>query len=271
MKKNIPVIATCCVLLLGVCVILYPVISAILAKMTQTVTISNYQRAVQNLSNQEIEAMKEDARKYNETLYKTVLSDPFSQKKELDANYVKLLNIGEVMGYIDIPKINVYLPIYHGPSEEILQKGVGHLQNTSLPIGGKSTHAVLTGHRGLPTATLFTDLDQLVQGDLFYIHILNGELVYRVDQIKVVEPEDTSDLVIQQGEDYVTLVTCTPYGINTQRLLVRGTRVENESVQRRAQPELKLVNEVAVVPAGLLVVIALPVVLLIRRKRAVRK
>jgi len=175
------------------------------------------------------------------------------------------------MGYIDIPKINVYLPIYHGSSEEILQKGVGHLQNTSLPIGGKSTHAVLTGHRGLATATLFTDLDQLVQGDLFYIHILNGELVYRVDQIKVVELEDTSDLVIQQGEDYVTLVTCTPYGINTQRLLVRGTRVENESVQRRAQPELKLVNEVAVVPAGLLVVIALPVVLLIRRKRAVRK
>ena len=271
MKKNIPVIAIGCVLILGVCVLLYPVISSILAKMTQTTTISSYQSAVENLTNQEIEKMKADAQKYNQNLYGAALSDPFSGSEKLDTSYVKLLNVGEVMGYIEIPKVKIYLPIYHGTSEEVLQKGVGHLENTSLPVGGASTHAVLSGHRGLPSATLFTDLDQLVKGDVFYIHILDEVLAYEVDQIKVVEPENTSDLAIEKGKDYVTLVTCTPYGINTQRLLIRGTRIEYVAGKEQAQTKLELVSEVAIVPTVFLILAVLPIVLFFRRKRKVRK
>lgn len=224
MKKNIPAIAIGCILLLGVCVLLYPVVSAMLAKQAQTAVISKYCTTVKSMTGSEIAKMKADAQKYNESLYGAVLADPFSGGKNLGSAYGKLLNVGEVIGYLEIPKISVYLPIYHGTTEEILQKGIGHLENTSLPIGGKNTHAVLSGHRGLPSATLLTDLDQLGKGDKFYIHVLDEVLAYEVDQVKVVEPQNTSDLTIRQGKDYVTLVTCTPYGINTQRLLVRGER-----------------------------------------------
>jgi sortase A len=269
-KKKIPVIAIGCVLLLGICVILYPIISAIINKQTQSATISSYQSAVSNLTGKEIEKLKTDAQKYNENLTGAVLSDPFSGNKDIDSGYGKLLSVGDAMGYIEIPKINVYLPIFHDSSEEVLQKGVGHLPNTSLPIGGKSTHAVLTGHRGLPSSTLFTDLDQLVKGDVFYIHILNEVLAYQVNQIKVVEPDNTKDLTIVPGEDYVTLLTCTPYGINTQRLLIRGTRIEYVPV-KHAQPNFKLVSEVAIVPTVFLIIAAFPIVLLVRRKRKVKK
>jgi sortase A len=268
-KKNIPVIAIGCILIIGVCVLLYPVVSAILAKMTQSAVISSYQKAVDNLSAKEIAKMKADAQKYNEKLFGAVLSDPFSGGKNVDTSYVKLLSVGEVMGYLEIQKINVYLPIYHGCSEDVLQKGVGHVENTSLPIGGASTHAALAGHRGLPSATLLTDLDQLVKGDVFYIHILDEVLAYQVDQIKVVEPENTSDLAIKQGEDYVTLVTCTPYGINTQRLLIRGTRIPYAA--GHVQSNIKMVSEAAVVPTVSLIIAAVPIVLFVRRKRKVRK
>jgi len=268
-KKNIPVIAIGCVLILGVCVLLYPVVSAILAKATQSAVISSYQNAVQNLSGKDIEKMKADAQTYNEKLSGAVLADPFSGGQDLDTSYVKLLSVNQVMGYLEIPKINVYLPVFHGTTEEVLQKGVGHVKNTSLPIGGKSTHAVLAGHRGLPSATLFTDLDQLVKGDVFYIHILDEVLAYQVNQIKVVEPENTADLAIKQGEDYVTLVTCTPYGINTQRLLIRGTRIEY--TVGHDQPSIKMVNEAAVVPTVFLMIAVFPIVLFVRRKRKARK
>ena len=271
MKKKLPVIVIGCVLLLGVCLILYPVVSAILAKMTQSVTISNYQHAVDNLSNHEIEKLKSEAMKYNESLSGAVLTDAFANAKGSETSSFRLLNTGEVIGYIEIPKINVYLPIYHGTTEDILQKGVGHLNNTSLPIGGKSTHAVLSGHRGLPSATLFTDLDQLVNKDVFYIHILDEVLAYKVDQIKVVNPEDINDLKIQDGKDYVTLVTCTPYGINTQRLLVRGERTEYMVPQKPVKPVPALVNEVTVVPTVFLILAVFPIVLLIRKKKEARK
>ena len=245
-----------------------------LARMTQSAVISGYQRRVDSLTDKEIEKMKADAQKYNESLYGAVLSDPFSGGKSLDTRYVKLLNVGEVIGYLEIPKISVYLPIYHGTSEEILQKGIGHLKNTSLPIGGENTHAVLSGHRGLPSATLFTDLDQLAKGDRFYIHVLNEVLAYEVDQVKVVEPENTSDLTIRQGKDYVTLVTCTPYGINTQRLLVRGRRVSYEAAKKQDAPVLETSIEVSVVPTVCLFAVAVPFVLLAawrRKKKRDRK
>ena len=270
MKKNTPVVVIGCVLLVGVCVLLYPVVSAILSKMTASVAIANYQRSVENLSAKEIGKMKADAQRYNENLSGAVLTDAFSGGERLDVSYVRLLDVGTVMGYLEIPKIKVYLPMYHGSTEEVLQKGIGHLPNTSLPIGGPGTHAVLTGHRGLPSATLLTDLDQLGDGDEFYIHILDEVLAYKVDRIKVVEPDNTSDLTIRPGKDYVTLVTCTPYGINTQRLLVRGARTPYTApAEARARPELS--GEAFVVPAAFIFLAVLPVVLLVRWKRKAKK
>lgn len=267
MKKNLPVIGIGCVLIIGVCILLYPVISAMLAKMTQSTTISSYQRAVEKLSNEEIEQIKAEAKNYNESLNGDYLSDPFSTKNKLNKKYKQLLNFNKVLGYIEIPKIHVYLPIYHGSSAKVLKKGVGHLENTTFPMGGESTHAVLTGHSGLPTATLFTDLDQLDEGCVFYIHILDEVLAYRVDQIKVVEPEDTDDLKIVKGKDYVTLVTCTPYGINTQRLLVRGSRIAYEAEQKPIQTQIELVSEVVIVPTVILSLVVVPIVILIRKKK----
>jgi sortase A len=270
MKKNLPVIIIGFVLIVGVCVVLYPIVSALLSKMTASVTIANYQKAVENLSDNEIAKMKAAAEQYNAHLSGASLSDPFSGNGEqLDTSYVKMLNINNVMGYLEIPKIKVYLPIFHGSSQEVLAQGIGHLPNTSLPIGGAGTHAVLTGHRGLPSATLLTDLDQMGKGDEFYIHILDEVLAYKVDQIKVVNPDNTSDLRLMPGKDYVTLVTCTPYGINTQRLLVRGERTPYTGMNTWKAPNM--VSEVAVVPTAGLLIVAIPIVLFIRWKRRAKK
>lgn len=266
MKKNLPIIAIGCVLLIGFCVLLYPVVSAALAKMTQSITISSYQKAVENLTDEDIVRLKAEAQKYNESLYGVHLEDPFSDNENDEESKAPLLSVDNVMGYIDIPKINVYIPIYQGSSEEVLQKGVGHLDNTSLPIGGESTHTVLTGHRGLPSATLFTDLDQLTRGDVFYLHVLNEVLAYKINQIKVVEPYDTQDLTIVRGKDYVTLVTCTPYGINTQRLLIRGERISYIVQEEHFQMWIDMVNEVYIVPSVLPVILAVPFVLFFLRR-----
>ena len=205
--------------LIGVGIMLYPLASNVLALFTQSRVISSYQSTVSSMSMDEIQSEREQAVTYN-----SQLSGETDEVVE-GISYLDLLNVGEVMGYIEIPSIEVYLPIYHGTSDAVLQKGIGHMEKTSLPVGGSSTHAVLTGHTGLPKAKLLTDLTKVAVGDQFYIHSLDEVLAYEVDQIKVVLPEETDDLAIEAGQDYVTLVTCTPYGINTHRLLVRGTRV----------------------------------------------
>lgn len=267
MKKKLPIIAIVCVLTIGVCIFLYPIVSALLVGMTQSSTILQYQRAVSDLSDSKLDQMKINARRYNESLYGSVLSDPFDSTEELDTSSMNLISIDELLGYIEIPKINVYLPIYIGTSEEVLKKGVGLLDNTSLPIGGENTHAVLAGHRGLPSATLLSDLDQVAEGDVFYINVLNEVLAYEIDQIKVVEPSETGDLVITEGKDYVTLVTCTPYGVNTQRLLVRGTRIKYTAETQQSPEKPNLVNEVVVIPTIFLMIAAFTIILLIRKKR----
>lgn len=198
--------------------------------LNHTSEISEQQAAVEKTDDETILKAFEDAEKYNKSLLGTViLTDPFDPhfQPQTDLNYYQLLNINNdsIMGSINIPKINVNIPIFHGTSQPVLEKGIGHLANTSLPIGGKSTHSVLTGHTGISKAALFTDLDKLVIGDVFFIRVLNRTLAYKVDQIKVVLPNETSDLRIVDNQDYVTLITCTPYGLNTHRLLVRGTRV----------------------------------------------
>lgn len=233
MKKVLLIISGCLVLLVGFALCSYPFVSNYLMSLNHATEIAQQEAAVEELDNTAIEKAYEDAEIYNSHLLgSVVLRDPFDPDflPETDLVYEQLLNVNNdaIMGSVEIPKIKVKIPIFHGTSPETLLKGVGHLNNTSLPIGGKSTHAVLTGHTGLSNASFFTDLDKLEIGDVFFVKVLNRTLAYEVDQIKVVLPSVTKDLLIREGEDYVTLLTCTPYGINSHRLLVRGTRVPYE-------------------------------------------
>lgn len=219
-------------IILGVGIFLYPSISNYLAEKNHIDIIRNYDNLIVKINEEKINEEKEKARIYNENLSGDPVHDPFviGSGYALPENYKEVLNVGDdgVMGYVEIPKISVYLPIYHGTSDEVLEKGVGHIQNTSVPIGGKSTHSVLTGHTGLPNAELFTRLDELGIGDIFYIHVLDDVLTYKVFETKVILPDKIDELQILNGKDYVTLVTCTPYGVNSHRLLVKAERVEYE-------------------------------------------
>lgn len=219
-------------IIVGTEIFLYPSISNYFAEKNHVEAIRNYDKMVVKIGEDSLKKEKEKAQTYNENLSGDPVHDPFvlGSGYALPENYKEVLNISGdgIMGYIQIPKISVDLPIYHGTSEEVLEKGVGHIQNTSVPIGGNSTHSVLTGHTGLPNAELFTRLDELVVGDIFYIHVLNEILAYKVYEIKVVLPDNIDELRITSGEDLVTLVTCTPYGVNSHRLLVKAKRVEYE-------------------------------------------
>ena len=216
-------------LLAGALLLLYPTVSDYWNSFHQSRAIASYAEQVADLDDNMYEQLWADARAYNETLGSStsrfVMTD--EQKKVYDA----LLNIAGngVMGYIEIPKIKCNLPIYHGTDESVLQIAIGHVQGSSLPVGGAGTHCVLSGHRGLPRAKLFTDIDQLTEGDVFLLRVLDETLTYEVDQIRTVLPDELDDLAIEEGKDYCTLVTCTPYGINSHRLLVRGHRVENQA------------------------------------------
>lgn len=249
------------VLVVAFAVLLYPTVSSYVNEKNGSKVVSNYDAESVRLSNAEKEKMLEDARAYNKEMLSNIdLIDPFSQgEKSLDARYESLLNIdgSGMMGYIRIPKIKVEIPIYHGTSESVLQAGVGHFWGTSLPVGGESTHTVLTGHRGLPTKTLFTNMDKLVKGDVFYIKVLDETLAYKVDQILTVLPEETDALSIVPGQDYATLVTCTPYAINTHRLLVRGHRIPYEEavkIEKNTSTgiELSFTTKVLIVTLGII-------------------
>ena len=244
------------VLLVAFSVLLYPTFSSYLNEKNSSKVVSNYDAESVKLSNAEKEQMLEDARAYNQEMLGNIdLIDPFSQTNtEIDERYQSLLNVdgSGMMGYIRIPKIKVELPIYHGTSETVLQAGVGHFWGTSLPVGGESTHTVLTGHRGLPTKTLFTNMDKLEVGDIFYIKVLGETLAYQIDQILTVLPEETDALSIKPGQDYATLVTCTPYAINTHRLLVRGERIPYEEAikevpDQNIKPELSFTAKVLII------------------------
>lgn len=218
------------VLLIGIGIMGYPFFSDWYNQRLQASLIRDHERDVSAITHEEKQAELEACFSYNASLLGTVeLTDPFDPDTARDVldDYEDRLNISGngMMGYIDIPKISVQLAIYHGTSSEVLERGVGHLENTSLPVGGKATHSVLSAHTGYSRATMFNHLDRLEKDDVFYLTVLGDVLAYQVDQIKVVEPTQTGDLLIDRNEDYVTLVTCTPYGINSHRLLVRGTRI----------------------------------------------
>ncbi len=240
MKKYIHIVIISFLFLVGAGMVLYPVVSDWYISRHQGLVVAEYDKEAARLSKEKIEEELEKAQAYTESLLgNVVLTDPFDADalKEQNTEYDDLLNIADdgVMATVEIPKIDVYLPIYHGTDGETLAKGAGHLQNSSLPVGGKGTHSIISGHTALPSAKMFDDLTELEVGDVFYIHVLHETLAYEINQIKVVLPEDISDLLIDKNEDYVTLVTCTPYGINSHRLLVRGTRVPYEETEKAAQ------------------------------------
>ena len=210
---------------MGIAVMLYPKVGKIWNAGRQSRVVDGYERSVEKLDVRKEEEMIAQTRAYNVMLLEQ--NNPVPNDKNADS-YGALLNMTSdgVMGYLEIEKIKLKLPIYHGVSEEALESGVGHLEGTSLPVGGETTHAILFGHRGLPSAKLFTDLDQLEAGDTFQITVLDRVLVYEVTQTEVVLPEELNDLTVESGKDQVTLVTCTPYGVNSHRLLIHGERVQ---------------------------------------------
>ena len=226
MKRDKIGIILVLILFVGVCGLLYPAVSQYWNSKTQTRAVDNYQDILNSLKKEDFTAYFQEAESYNESLAE--LSAPLLEYSQL-TGYHNILNINGngIMGYISIPKLGVELPLYHGVSAEVLNIACGHLEGTSLPIGGEGTHCVLSAHRGLPHAKLFTELDKMELGDTFQLTVLDRTLTYQVDQISVVRPDEVNDIRIIPGQDLCTLLTCTPYGINSHRLLVRGTRIEN--------------------------------------------
>ena len=216
------------ILLAGVSLLLYPTVSDYWNSFHQSRAIASYVEQVANIDDAQYEELWDAARDYNQSLLHR--PNDFLLSDEQQEIYKSLLDFGGngIMGYIEIPMIDVMLPIYHGTKESVLQIAVGHLDWTSLPVGGAGSHCVLSGHRGLPSARLFTDLDKLKVGDVFMLHVLNEILTYEIDQILIVEPQDTDPLLIEPGKDLCTMITCTPYGINSHRMLVRGHRIESQ-------------------------------------------
>lgn len=259
-KSKLSTIILILVLIIGLSLLLYPTFSDYWNSLHQSRAIATYSEQVENLDAEKYDEILEEAIEYNESLLNRL--NVYVLSEEQEAEYSELLDLTGtgIMGYIDIPSINCSLPIYHGTDEAVLQVAVGHMEWTSLPIGGESTHSALSGHRGLPSARLFTDLDQLREGDYFMFHVLNETLTYEVDQILIVEPNETEALLIEEGKDLCTLVTCTPYGVNSHRLLVRGHRVEN--VEDSAVVRVTA-DAVQVEPLLVAVIIAIPIVIIL--------
>lgn len=258
-------------LLAGIGLLLYPSVSNWWNQVHQSNVVVEYASAVSNMDEKQYKKMLGEARAYNKRLSETgaIWNMTAAQRDE----YNSILNVDGhgAMGYIRIPKINVELPMYHGTDDSVLQSSIGHLAGTSLPVGGKGTHTVLSGHRGLPSAMLFTDLDRLKEGDTFTITVLNKTLTYEVDQIRIVEPTDLSSLQIEKGKDLCTLVTCTPYGINTQRLLVRGHRIPNANGDAQVIAEALQVQPAYIALAVVIVVLLVLVAYTFARMRSRRR
>lgn len=259
-KGQLSTVILIMVFIVGLSLLLYPTVSDYWNSFHQSRAIVSYMEAVAGIDDELYERYWEEARAYNEALAENGVRWHLSEE-ELE-EYGRMLAVSDngIMGYIEIPAISVYLPIYHGTGNAALQTGVGHLEGTSLPVGGEDTHAVISGHRGLPNAKLFTNLDKLTVGDTFLIYVLDETLTYEVDQILIVEPDDLSALRIEEGEDYCTLVTCTPYGVNTHRLLVRGHRIENQKQASAVRVTADAVELDTVLVAS---VVAVPILLLL--------
>ena len=274
-KKQSRVITVVLILALiaGVCIVAYPSFSNYWNTFHQSRAVASYAEAVAAMDPAEYDAIIEAAKQYNENLAENGFL--WNMTEEELAEYEKQLSVDDTgsMGDIDIPKIHITLPIYHGTDEAVLQIAIGHLAGTSLPIGGPDTHASVSGHRGLPSARLFTDLDKMAEGDTWTVNVLDRTFTYEVDQIRIVEPVDLTNLQLEEGKDYCTLITCTPYGINTHRLLVRGHRIPNAQGDANTVADALLIAPVYVAPFIAVPIIILTIILvtLINKQRKRRK
>lgn len=274
MRKNWSTIVLILILIIGLSLLLYPTFSDWWNSFHQSRAIASYTEQVASMDDDKYDEIWSAAREYNQSLLENPNS--FGLSEEQAEKYNQLLDVSGsgIMGYVEIPAIHVKLPVYHGTDEAVLQVAVGHLEWTSLPVGGESSHSVISGHRGLPSAQLFTDLDQMVEGDIFIFHVLDEALTYEVDQIRIVEPSQTEDLRIVEGEDLCTLVTCTPYGVNSHRMLVRGHRVENidEASVVRVTADATQIEPMIVAPfVAAPMLLILFIALLIPKKKKTRR
>ena len=269
MKQNASTFFLVLILIIGLSLLLYPSFSDWWNASRSSQAIATYSEEVANLDKEKYDTLWNAACDYNRALL--TRPNTYLLTEELKAEYDRLLNLSGtgIMGYIEIPSLKVALPLYHGTEENVLQVAIGHLEWTSLPVGGSNTHCVVSGHRGLPSARLFTDLDKMVEGDVFLFRILDEILTYEVDQIRIVEPHQVEDLLVQEGKDLCTLVTCTPYGINTHRLLVRGHRIENqeEAVTVRVTADAMQIEPIIVAPFLAAPILLILLIMLIIPKR----
>ncbi len=276
LKKYVIELILSIILVAGLCLILYPTVSDWWNSLHQSRAIASYVEKVEGMSEEDCEEMLAAARAYNEKLAAGNRGFVLTER-ELE-EYRSLLDVSGtgIMGYVQIPSIGVSLPVYHGTDEAVLQTAIGHIPGSSLPVGGESTHCLVSGHRGLPSARLFTDLDQLEEGDIFTLTVLGEVITYQVDQIRVVLPAEQQDLMIAEGEDYCTLITCTPYGINSHRILVRGRRIQNLTGAYEVRSEaVKLpvyqVVLAAGIPFALLVLLGVGIFRRVRRPKKTTK
>lgn len=268
MKRKLSTMLLILVFFAGLSLLLYPSLSDYWNSFHASQAVATYSEEVRNLNADKYDRLIGEAREYNAALPGRCKAFFLSESDRSTYNALLDVNGTGVMGYIEIPTIQISLPIYHGTEDEVLQIAVGHLDWSSLPVGGEGTHCVLSGHRGLPSAKLFTNLDKLVAGDKFVIRVLDEVMTYEVDQILIVEPNDLSALAIEKGKDLCTLVTCTPYGVNSHRLLVRGHRVENESEEIRVTSDAMEIDPLIVAPAvALPMLLALLFILLVSGKK----
>lgn len=264
-KKNWKIIL---IFVLGLMIAIYPIISNYYYTVENNNQVKDFQEAVSEMPDKEVLERIDLAKAYNDTLDPSRLADPYTEREKKGVeNYARMLEVREKIGYIDVPKINQQIPVYAGTSEDILQHACGHLEGTSLPIGGKDTHAVITAHRGLPQVKLFRDLDKMEVGDLFFFTNVKETLAYKVDQILVVEPWDFEPVLVVEGKDLMTLLTCTPYMINSHRLLVRGHRVPYVPEVKEEIERAKFNYKSLIVPGIVLAVVMVIIFLYIRHRR----
>lgn len=264
-KKNWKIIL---IFVLGLMIAIYPIISNYYYTVENNNQVKDFQEAVSEMPDKEVLERIDLAKAYNDTLDPSRLADPYTEREKKGVeNYARMLEVREKIGYIDVPKINQQIPVYAGTSEDVLQHACGHLEGTSLPIGGKDTHAVITAHRGLPQVKLFRDLDKMEVGDLFFFTNVKETLAYKVDQILVVEPWDFEPVLVVEGKDLMTLLTCTPYMINSHRLLVRGHRVPYVPEVKEEIERAKFNYKSLIVPGIVLAVVMLIIFLYIRHRR----
>ena len=270
-KRNLLTVVMTAGLVAGITLLLYPSVANYWNTYHSAKTIMNYSETVANMDKEDYKRILKSAREYNDRLAETGMKWMLTDAEREEYNKELAIDDTGIMGFVSIPKFHIRCPIYHGTDEELLQRAIGHLEGSSLPVGGKSTHTLVSGHRGLPSAKLFTDLDKVKEGDTWTITVLNETITYECDQVRIVLPDNLSDLNIEEGKDLCTLITCTPYGVNTHRLLVRGHRVPNANGTASVTADAIQIEPIYIAPfvAGPILIILL-IILLISTRRAKR-